>query len=450
MKEIKCPNCGNVFQVDESGYAAILNQVRDDAFAKEIELRTKDIEKNMATKTELARLEVEKSKNESEAELKSLINELKAKLEQSDTEKQLAVNEAEKRKNEQINKLQLETEQIKSDYKSQIENLNNQINNNKLATDLAVQKAISKKDEEIAKKENEIVVLKNDVVQAKQNAVIQEKILKDNYESQLKTKEEVIAYYKDLKAKMSTKMVGETLEQHCEIEFDRLRPTAFTGAYFEKDSEVKDGTKGDYIFRDYTKDDSKQEYISIMFEMKNESDTTSTKHKNEDFFKKLDEDRTKKNCEYAVLVSLLEPENELYNAGITDVSYKYPKMYVVRPQCFIPIITLLRNAALHSAEYKSELALVRSQNIDISNFENEINDFKEKFGNNYRLASEKFNKAIEEIDNTIKHLQKVKDALTGSERNLQLANDKAQNLTVKRLTKNNPTMAAKFEELKKV
>lgn len=287
--------------------------------------------------------------------------------------------------------------------------------------------------------------LESQLKETEKDKQLQEQSLKDNFAVQLKAKDTEIAFYKDLKTRQSTKMVGETLEQHCEIEFNRLRATAFQNAYFEKDNDAKTGSKGDYIFRESTPEGI--EFISIMFEMKNEMDTTATKHKNEDFFKELDKDRNEKNCEYAVLVSLLESDNELYNTGIVDVSHRYPKMYVIRPQFFISMITLLRNAALNSVQYRKQLAEYKNQNIDISNFEAEMNDFKEKFGRNYQLASDKFRKAIEEIDKTIDHLQKTKDALLSSENNLRLANNKAQDLTVKRLTKNNPTMAQKFAEL---
>ncbi|MDO4200394.1 MAG: DUF2130 domain-containing protein, partial [Clostridia bacterium] len=290
-----------------------------------------------------------------------------------------------------------------------------------------------------------IILLESKIKEAEKDSEIKEKSLKENFEIQLKAKDETIEFYKDLKTKMSTKMVGETLEQHCETEFNKIRAGAFPNAYFEKDNDARTGSKGDYIFRESTADGI--EFISIMFEMKNEMDTTATKHKNEDFFKELDKDRQEKGCEYAVLVSLLEADNELYNSGIVDVSYKYPKMYVIRPQFFISMITVLRNAALNSVQYRRQLVEYKNQNIDISHFEDDMNDFKEKFGRNYQLASDKFRKAIEEIDKTIDHLQKTKDALLSSENNLRLANNKAQDLSVKRLTKNNPTMAQKFAEL---
>ena len=296
-------------------------------------------------------------------------------------------------------------------------------------------------------KNQEIDKLKNDISLNEKETELKVKTIQENFANKLKDKDEQIAFYKDLKTKMSTKLVGESLEQHCQIEFEKLRPTAFKNAYFEKDNDIKSGSKGDFIYRETNEEGI--EIISIMFEMKNENETTATKHKNEDFFKELDKDRNEKKCEYAVLVSMLEADSELYNAGIVDVSHRYKKMYVVRPQCFIPIITLLRNAALNAVEYKKQLIIAQEQNLDISNFENNINEFKEKFGRNYRIASDKFQTAIEEIDKTITHLQKTKEALLSSENNLRLANDKAQELSIKKLTKNNPTMAQKFEELNK-
>lgn len=308
---------------------------------------------------------------------------------------------------------------------------------------LAINEAVNEK--EISEQKEKIALLNGQIETNEKAAQLKEQTIKENYEEKLKGKDEQIAYYKDLKAKQSTKMVGETLEQHCEIEFNKLRATGFQNAYFEKDNDAKSGSKGDFIFKEFSDDGT--EFISIMFEMKNEMDETATKHKNEDFFKKLDKDRNEKKCEYAVLVSLLEADNELYNTGIVDVSYRYPKMYVIRPQFFIPMITLLRNASLNTLQYKQELAVIRNQNIDISHFEEDMNEFKDKFSRNYRLASEKFKKAIDEIDKTIDHLQKTKDALLSSENNLRLANNKAEELSIKRLTRNNPTMAAKFAEL---
>lgn len=411
MQEIKCPKCGEIFQVDESGYAAIVKQVRDKEFEKEITSRESQFLNEKEAAIKLAQSETERKYQDiiisKEKELFNTtaqknveILELKAKIESY-----------EKDKNLELNKFEIEKE-----------------------------KALAEKDKQIAELTNKIET------NEKEN-LLKELSLKEQYKIQLQFKEEEIARYKDFKARLSTKMIGESLEQHCELEFNKLRATGFQNAYFEKDNDAKTGSKGDYIFREANPEGI--EIVSIMFEMKNEMDTTSTKKKNEDFLKELDKDRREKNCEYAVLVSLLEPENELYNSGIVDMSHKFPKMYVIRPQFFIPIITLLRNAALNSLQYKQELTIIRSQNIDISNFEESMNDFKEKFARNYEIASKKFKTAIEEIDKTIDHLQKTKEALLSSENNLRLANNKAEDLSIKRLTKNNPTMAAKFAELKK-
>ena len=410
MQEIKCPKCGEVFQVDESGYSAIVKQVRDKEFSKEIQNREAQFESEKESAIQLAKLEAEKMFNE--------------KLNKKENE----LNEIEVKKDKEIAELK-----------------------NKLATfdkdkELEINKLIAKLNTELSEKDSHIATLKGEKALTEKECQLKEQSLKEQYEEKLRFKEEEIARYKDFKSKLSTKMVGESLEQHCEIEFNQLRATGFKNAYFEKDNDAKTGSKGDYIYRD--KDAEGIEFISIMFEMKNEMDTTSTKKKNEDFLKELDKDRREKNCEYAVLVSLLEPESELYNAGIVDMSHRYPKMYVIRPQFFIPIITLLRNAAANSLEYKHELEIIKAQNVDVSNFEAEMNDFKDKVSRNVRLASEKFKKAIEEIDKTIDHLQKTKEALLSSENNLRLANSKAEDLSIKRLTKNNPTMAAKFEELK--
>ncbi len=403
MQEIKCPNCGEVFQVDESSYDSIAKQVRDKEFSKEIEQRENYYAKEKETAVKLAQAETTEELNKElakkDAEIIELKAQLKSKIDFLETEKRLAINEA-----------------------------------------------VTQKEKEISKQKEKIALLNGQIETNEKTAQLKEQTLKENYEEKLKGKDEQIAYYRDLKARQSTKMVGETLEQHCEIEFNKLRATGFQNAYFEKDNDAKTGSKGDFIFREFSDDGT--EFVSIMFEMKNEMDETATKHKNEDFFKELDKDRNEKKCEYAVLVSLLEADNELYNTGIVDVSYKYPKMYVIRPQFFIPMITLLRNASLNALQYKQELAVIRNQNIDISHFEEDMNDFKDKFSRNYRLASEKFKKAIDEIDKTIDHLQKTKEALLSSENNLRLANNKAEELSIKRLTKNNPTMAAKFAELK--
>ncbi len=427
MQEIKCPKCGEVFQVDESGYAAIVKQVRDKEFDKEISARENQFISEKETAIQLAKTETESRFNDELNKKDLLIAELQSKIDTEASAKKLAISEIANEKNQEIAQLKSQIDSAEKDK------------------ELAVNKAVSEKEKELAEKEKQIAELNGQIKTGEKESELKEQLLRDKYEEKLKDKDETIAYYKDLKAKQSTKMIGESLEQHCEIEFNKLRPTAFQNSYFEKDNDAKTGSKGDYIYRDYGIDGT--EYISIMFEMKNEMDTTSTKKKNEDFFKELDKDRNEKKCEYAVLVSLLEPESDLYNSGIVDVSHRYPKMYVIRPQFFIPMITLLRNAAINSLQYRQELAFVKNQNIDISNFEAKMNEFKDKFSRDYRLASEKFQKAIEEIDKTIDHLQKTKAALISSEDHLRLANKKAEDLSIKRLTKNNPTMAAKFAEL---
>ncbi len=391
MHEVICPNCGKAFKIDEAGYADIVKQVHDSEFEKALHERLALAEK--AKKTEIALVETR------------LASELGMEAAKKDAE---------------IAKLKAE------------------LSSKEIATRLAVNEAVS-----VVEKERDALARDLELKATQQKLL--ESGLKERHATDLKAKDDQIAYYKDLKMKLSTKMVGETLEQHCEIEFNRLRATGFPRAYFEKDTDVRSGSKGDYIFRDA--DESGTEFISVMFEMKNESDATATKKKNEDFLKELDKDRNEKDCEYAVLVSLLEPENELYNSGIVDVSHRFPKMYVIRPQFFIPMITLLRNAAQGALTYKAELARVREQNIDITNFESELDAFKHGFARNYELASKKFKTAIDEIDKTIDHLQKTKEALLGSENNLRLANDKADDLTIKKLTRGNPTMAAKFTEL---
>jgi hypothetical protein len=422
MNEIICPNCQKAFKVDESGFADILKQVRDHQFEEEISNRLALAEKEKVSAVKLAEANIQNnwqvqfSKKEQElvnlkaekalelqqklAEKENLLSELKAKIDNAELVKTLAVNEATK----------------------QIEKERDDLNNS------------------VQMKETEKELLKISLSE-KFAAELKEK------DAIIKHKDEEIALRKEMKLKLSTKMVGETLEQHCENEFNTLRATAFQNAYFEKDNDAKSGSKGDFIFREH--DDAGNEIISIMFEMKNEGDATASKKRNEDFFKELDKDRTEKKCEYAVLVSLLEADNELYNTGILDVGYRFPKMYVVRPQFFIPIITLLRNAAMNSLKYKAELALMRNQNIDITNFEDNVNTFKEGFARNYELASKKFKTAIDEIDKTIDHLQKTKEALLSSENNLRLANNKADDLTIKKLTRGNATMIAKFNELEK-
>lgn len=435
--QLKCPNCGELFTIDESGYADLLKQVKDQTYEKELEEREAAISKNYELKMQLAKEQEDNARQLSESQLKNEITRLENQLKQSESEKELAVNKAVGEVEKQLSEQQLSSRNAENDLKLKISELENKIANGKQAIDLAVQQAVAQKDLELAAQANEITKLNSDIA-----LKIQE--TKDFYELQLKSKDEAIAFYKDLKAKMSTKMVGETLEQHCSTEFNRVRPL-FPNAYFEKDNDASGGSKGDFIFRDY---EDGTEYVSVLFEMKNELEETATKHKNEDFLKKLDADRNAKKCEFAVLVSLLESDSELYNTGIVDMSHRYPKMYVIRPQFFIPLITLLVQTSKKSLEYKKQLVVAQSQSLDITNFEDQLLDFKEKFGRNYRLASEKFQKAIEEIDKTIDHLQKIKDALIGSENNLRLANNKAEELTIKKLTKNNPTMTQKFEELK--
>ena len=535
MSQIKCPNCGTVFQVDESQYHEILQQVRNEEFEKELNERQKNsnqiiqskLEKEYEAKLSQKALEIKELQANKEQEIISLKEQLKS------TE-QIIKSQAEKAYQEQLNKKELEIKQLQSDFnqkQNDKEKLEASTQLTKTETQKEYQEQLNQKDLEISKlnakleqilsqnkineskteqeyrlqlqaKENEIQALKNDISNSEkvlkanlentyqsklneknleiqslkqdmdkakvenelnvksikqdlQNQIeqdkmkyqLQEKSLQEKYDTLLQTKDEQIAYYKDFKLKQSTKMIGESLEQHCEIEFNKLRATGFQNAYFEKDNDARTGSKGDYIYREL--DENGIEIISIMFEMKNENDKTATKHKNEDFLRELDKDRNEKNCEYAVLVSMLEPENELYNTGIVDKSHRYQKMYVIRPQFFIPMITILRNAAFNSMQYKNELQLMRNQNIDITHFEENMNDFKEKFSRNYRIASDKFAKAIDEIDKTILHLQKTKEDLLSSERQLQLANNKAEDLTIKRLTRNNPTMKQKFDELKK-
>lgn len=479
MNDIKCPHCHKVFKVDEAGFADILKQVRDHKFEEELQSRLDLAEKDKENAIKLTEAHLkntiqaelankdkeifqlkannEKILSERLAEKDNLVTDLKSKLENAETEKKLSVSEAikniEKEKDEkekEIIRLKADIERnlaeqlankdiLISELKIKLENAETE---KKLSVTEAVQKIEKERDDFASKvtlKETEKELL--------------EKSLNEKHLAELKAKEDIIrhkdeeiAFRKDMKLKLSTKMLGETLEQHCEIEFNKLRSIAFQNAYFEKDNDARLGSKGDYIYRET--DDAGNEVISIMFEMKNEGDETATKKKNEDFFRELDKDRNDKKCEYAVLVTLLEADNELYNAGIVDVSHKHQKMYVVRPQFFIPMITLLRNAALNSMKVKAELAFIKNQNIDITNFEENINTFKEGFARNYELASRKFKTAIEEIDKTITHLQKTKDALLSSENNLRLANNKADDLTIKKLTKGNPTMAAKFDELK--
>lgn len=425
MHEIICPHCGKAFQIDEAGYAEILNQVRDEAFDKALHERLELAEQEKQAAVELAETKVASEMEKKSARKDSEIERLKAELKSNS---ELIAAKVSGELKDEVAKRDTEIARLKEELRS---------------ADVAKQLALK---EALGAVEKERDDLKRDVESKESERKLLEASLKEKYETQIKDRDDTIERLKDMKAKLSTKMVGETLEQHCEIEFNKIRATAFPRAYFEKDNDVKGGSKGDYIFRDV--DESDTEFVSVMFEMKNESDTTATKKKNEDFFKELDKDRTEKGCEYAVLVTLLEPDNELYNSGIVDVSHRYPKMYVIRPQFFIPMITLLRNAAQNTLQYKSELARVREQNIDITNFEAELNEFRTGFARNYDLASRKFKTAIEEIDKTIDHLQKTKEALLGSENNLRLANNKADDLTIKKLTRGNPTMAAKFDELR--
>ena len=524
MREIKCPNCGEVFAVDESGYAQILQQVRDKEFDQELKRREKDLEqvkeknleivsmkqkqefdqnlalkeqelsekekeieqlkakisesenlKNLAISETINKKEKEREdaiaqKNSELADKDRLIEQLKSQIVENENMKKLAVseviNEKEKeqahalkekdsellekdkeirKKEEEIAKLREEFLSKKSKAMEEIAQLREQISGKETEKKLAVSEAVKRKEAEVSKKITEIESLKGQLTNKETENELKEQALRKEYEEKLKLKDEQIEYYKDFKARQSTKMVGESLEQHCLNQFNTLRMTAFPEAYFEKDNDAKSGSKGDFIFRE-SRDGT--EFISIMFEMKNEMDETATKHKNEDFFKELDKDRREKKCEYAVLVSLLEIDNDLYNNGIVDVSYKYEKMYVIRPQFFIPMITLLRNAALNSVKYRQELEIAKNQQIDILHFEENMNTFKEGFARNYRIASERFNTAIEEIDKTIQHLQKTKQALLSSENNLRLANKKAEDLSIKKLTKGAPAVKKMFDEIR--
>lgn len=414
MQEIKCPKCGEVFAVDESGYAQIVKQVRDKEFDRELRQREQEMERAREKDLELAKMQQKDELARALSEKTEEIAKLKEKFSADDNEKDKI-----------------------------IERLRAQISGSETEKKLAVTEAVQKKDAELSEKATEILELKNQLSGKDAENQLKTRHLQEDYENKLKQKDEQIEYYKDFKARQSTKMVGESLEQHCLNQFNSLRMTAFPAAYFEKDNDVKTGSKGDFIFRE---ESDGIEFISIMFEMKNEMDETATKHKNEDFFKELDRDRREKGCEYAVLVSLLEIDNEFYNNGIVDVSYKYEKMYVIRPQFFIPMITLLRNAALNSLAYRRELETARSQQLDVSNFEENMRTFKEGFARNYRIASERFHTAVEEIDKTISHLQKMKDMLLSSENNLRLANSKAEDLSIKKLTKNAPAVRKMFEE----
>ena len=444
MKELKCPNCGNFFTVDEADYASIVNQVRNAEFEAEMERRIADLHKQHQTEQQVieanALNKYQQELNKKAEEQIRMEKDWQAAIAQKDAELvrlQSELNVVEQKKQSELSLAIAGKEKEISDLKSAIRDKDS-------ALEIAVLKEQQKAQEDIKSKEAEIALLKAAAELDKQNATIQENALKDRYEARLKLKQEEVDYYKDLKARMSTKMIGETLEIHCSTQFNQMLRPMMPNAYFEKDNDASGGTKGDFIFRDFGEDGT--EYVSIMFEMKNEADETATKHKNEDFLKKLDTDRRVKGCEFAVLVSLLEPDNELYNGGIVDMSYRYDKMYVIRPQFFIPMITLLVQTSKKSLEYRHQLAIAQKQSIDVSNFESQLEDFRERFGKNYRLASEKFKTAIDEIDKSIQHLNKIKEALVGSEYNLRLANDKAEALTIKKLTRGNPTMKAKFEE----
>ncbi len=461
MHEIICPHCNKAFKIDEAGYANILKQVRDGDFEQQLHDRLELAEKDKQNAIELATTKVASELQKATTAKDSEIQQLKAKLDAGEVARQLAVIQAlsavEKERDTLASqlaqakqgvasvanlaeaKLMNELQRAAATKDSEIQNLKAKLEAIETEKKLAINQAVN-----VVEKERD--ELKSNLVRVALEKELAEKSLKDKYETQIKDRDDAIERLRDMKVRLSTKMIGETLEQHCETEFNRIRATAFPKAYFEKDNDARLGSKGDYIFRDH--DNAGTEIVSIMFEMKNESDTTATKSKNEDFLKELDKDRNEKGCEYAVLVSLLEPDNEFYNTGIVDVFHRYPKMYVIRPQFFITMITLLRNAAMKSLQYKTELALVKAQNVDITNFESELEEFKSGFARNYELASRRFHTAIEEIDKSIDHLQKIKEALLGTDKNLRLANDKAQDVTIKKLTKDNPTMATKFTELK--
>ncbi len=433
MKELKCPKCGNVFQVDEADYASIVNQVKNKEFDAEVKRRISELHERNKAEQQLAEAKAEKAfmaelgkKDVALTEKDAVINGLKQELHNAEEKKATELTIA------------------LADKDKEIAALKSTIKENESRLKIAVMEEQRKAQDDAQSKKEEIAALKASAELDKQKAANHENAIKEQYELKLKAAQEQVDYYKDLKTRMSTKMIGETLEIHCSTQFNQTMRSMMPNAYFEKDNDASGGSKGDFIFRDFGADGT--EYVSIMFEMKNEADETATKHKNEDFFKKLDSDRRAKGCEFAVLVSLLEPENELYNGGIVDVSYKYDKMYVIRPQFFLPIISLLVQTSKKSLEYKQQLEIAKSQSVDVTNFENQLLDFREKFGKNYRLASEKFKTAIDEIDKSIQHLQKIKDALLGSENNLRLANDKAEALTIKRLTRGNPTMKQKFDE----
>ncbi len=471
MAEIKCPNCGKIFKIDDADYASIVSQIKNEEMEKEINFRVKEKEENINKANQLL-IKENDDKNQSMIDKLNLeIDKLKQYQAQAEKEKQneisLAVSKEKENSiqtkddlNKKIKELEIENSSLKNEnekmsleQKNVLSNLENQKNSEIQDLKNKVENLNKEKQYEIknaiSDKEKEILELKSSLKIKDQEKEIQNKTTEEKYQIILKQKEQEIEFYKDLKTKMSTKLIGETLEQHCFNEFNKIRMQAYPYAKFDKDNEVskESGSKGDFIFRDYDETQT-NEIVSIMFEMKNEMDTTATKHKNSDFFKELDKDRKEKKCEYAVLVSMLEPDNEFYNAGIVDVSYEYEKMFVIRPQCFLSIIALLSSANKNALSYKKELMAIKNQEVDVTNFENKLLDFQEKFGKNYDLASKKFINAIEEIDKTITHLNKIKDSLISAENNLRLANNKAQDLSIKKLTKDNPTMKNKFEELK--
>ena len=460
MNEIKCPECSKAFKVDETGYAEILKQVRDREFQQQLDERLQLAKQEKQNAIDLTKEKLTNEMHQVASAKDKEIQDLQGKIEANQVTQKLAVSEAlkaiEAERDELKSQIELlrqdkqatlqiaearrvqEAQEVQAKKDAEIHRLKAIIDGYDTTQKLAISEAVGG----IEKERNH---LSSELKHLELEKQLAEKSLRDKYETQIKDRDDTIERLRDMKARLSTKMVGETLELHCETEFNRIRSTAFPRSFFEKDNDASSGSKGDYIFRDL--DEAGTEIVSIMFEMKNQDDTTATKKKNEDFLKELDKDRREKKCEYAVLISLLEPESELYNTGIVDVFHRYPKMYVIRPQFFIPMITLLRNAAMKALAYKSELALMKAQNIDVTNFESDLDKFKSAFGKNYELASRKFDKAIEEIDKSIDHLQKTKDALLGTNRNLRLANDKAQNVSVKKLTRNNPTMAKKFEKL---
>ena len=467
MNKITCPKCGEVFPIDQDNYDSIVAQVRKEEFEKELKKREEEILKSTKINAELEKVNAKKEFDKRIAELEATIKDQQNSIKNFDVQQELAIKNALKEKDDEISKLkaneksiiennkitiQLEKERESkvaekkiAELEATIKDQQNDLKNAETAKELDIKKAIEEKIALISEKDKEITALNGRLNSQKSESEKELLLIREKFSDDLKKKDKEIEFYRDMKSKMSTKLLGETLEQHCQISFNQIRMSAFPNAYFEKDNEIskETGSKGDFIFKDYI-DGTNDPFISIMFEMKNENDTTATKHKNEDFFKELDKDRNEKGCEYAVLVSMLEADSELYNSGIVDVSYKYPKMYVVRPQCFLPMISILRNAALNSMQYQKELVEYKNQNIDIENFEEKLIDFQDRFNKNYNLAKGQFQNAINEIDKTISHLIKVRDGLVGAERNLRLANDKAQDLSIKRLTKDNPTMKEKF------